>query len=186
MTIHSRTPRILLDTNVLFQARLRDVMVQLALLGLHDIGASATTLLELEVALRRSGRVPRQSIERLIENLSAVLFISPDDQLKSAPVAGDRGDQHLVFAALHSKANYLVTHSLRDLPSHIHATETLSPDQYLMKMLHKHENQVLQSVHLVIQRYKNPQIDTGEFCDSMERVGAVRFASALRVRLELS
>lgn len=185
MTIHSQPPKVLLDTNVLFQARLRDLMVQFALLGLHEIGASATTFVELKIALQRSGRVSDLSVEKLVENLSGLLFLSPDDRLDSAPRANDQADQHLVFAAIHSKADYLVTHNLKDLPELIDTNETLSPGQYLMMMLDHHEALVLLSVHLVIRRYKNPPIDSDRFCASLERVGVERFASALRVRLGL-
>ncbi|WP_210415863.1 PIN domain-containing protein [Humibacter ginsenosidimutans] len=127
------------DTNVLFGAILNDVVLRMCARGLFRPLWSPGVLEELRRSLIKHGAAP-DSVARRIEAMTASF---PDALVTGyepllAEMTCDSKDRHVLAAAVHAKAEVLVTFNVRDFPPESiasHDLEIVHPDNFLLDQL---------------------------------------------------
>jgi predicted nucleic acid-binding protein len=109
-----------LDANVLFPFRLRDILLRFSDAGLFQARWSdrilaewTDSLLNLRPELLDSIRSQRAAMELAFPEATVV----PDQQPLDLPSLPDPGDQHVLATAVTCGATVIVTQNLRDFPS---------------------------------------------------------------------
>jgi PIN domain len=176
-----------LDANVLYPARLRDLLMHLA--------------------MRRLFR-PRWSARVHEEWITAVLHDRPDltaaqlqrtcrlmdDNIDDALVGGyepimdqltlpDANDRHVLAAAIHCGANFIVTINLRDFPDEIlthYGITPLHPDLFVSRLLEADPAEFIDALRDLHRDLKRPPFSIDELLSLFERIGLVRTVAELR------
>ena len=135
----------MIDTNVLVDAHLRDVFLQLAVGGAIRVLWSQEILGELERTLIAKLDLPEQRVRTLIETIARVfaldeVVLSPSNT-PIGPATPDPGDQHVLDAAILGEADVIISFDRRGFPSDDEMyqldIEVLRPDQGLLLLLNE-------------------------------------------------
>lgn len=179
--------RFVLDANVLFSARLRDLFLQLRLSGVAHVfwtdaieeewtHAHLRARPELAEALATTVRLVREAFPLAYlpaGTLARVHFGLPDPH-----------DEHVAQAALSIDA-VLVTFNEADFPEAAldpHGVRTLTPDACLLRLGTADEQGVRATVDDIRARLKSPPVSMASYIDGLARSGCPRFADWLRRR----
>lgn len=182
---------VLLDANVLFPFRKRDLLLRFYHTGLYrarwsdeilrewtrnllsrrpDLSASINSQLD---AMRRE--FPEALVtghERLIEGIS---LPDPDDR-------------HVLAAAVLCGAQHIVTENLADFPADAlepFAIEAIGTDEFLSRTYDLYPTEALQVCRTTRLSYRNPAFTPSEFVLDLTAKGLPKFASRLRENREL-
>jgi len=174
---------VFLDTNAIFGAGLSDLFLTLAERGTYRPLWSAGVLDELYDVLCRNGVEP-SSVEHRIASMR--------DAFPDAEVFGyeslipqmqcDKGDRHVLAAAVRGGAAVIVTFNLRHFPVAALApyqVGVVHPDEFLLDQLDLYPSLVTQTVMDVPEAYEHPPVTVHEFCDLLDRSGVPRFVRAV-------
>lgn len=182
------TPRaFVLDANVLYSARLRDLWLQLHAAGVARVLWTETIESEWTAALLRARPELRVLVERTVQVLRARFpdAYIPDSDLKPLSVVlPDPADLHVLRAAIAAGA-VIVTHNLQDFPAPALASagaEALSPDDALTTLAAHDEDGVLAAAAAVRARLVNPPMAAEAFARGFEKAGCPRLAAWLLQR----
>ncbi|MBC9245216.1 PIN domain-containing protein [Paracoccus sp. 11-3] len=144
--------RAVLDANVLFPTILREILMDLARIGLFQPLWSGRILQEWRHAAARLGPDQEQVAGAEIALLTYQFpdAAMPDDgDLTIDLNFPDPADRHVVEAALSGRASHIVTANLRDFPSHLLAPlaiRAIHPDAFLIEHHKHHPRQVVTAV----------------------------------------
>lgn len=181
---------VVLDTSVLYPFHLRDTLLQTAEAYLYRPLWSPDILAELQDNLMTKAGLARSDVDRLIAEMTRTF--------RSALVTGyqasiplvshltnDPDDRHVLAAAVHSRANKIVTSNRKHFPRVALAQVGIvsqSPDDFLCELFTVDQ----ESMNSVIQRqanaYRRPPLSVPELLASLEP-DAPRFANQVRTRL---
>jgi hypothetical protein len=180
-----------LDANVLYPARLRDLLMQLALRHLFQPRWSArvhdewmTSLIgnspHVEMArLQRARRLMEQHIDdALVEGYENLI-----DQL----TLPDTNDRHVLAAAVHGGANIIITTNLRDFPAEAlapHRIRAMHPDEFAMLLLEAEPSEFIDALRELHRDLKKPPVPMAELLALFERIGLVKTVAELRLLME--
>lgn len=174
-----------LDTSVLFDLYVRDVLLNLALDKRYVVRWSDRILEELRRAL--AARVPDMKVRATIHAMNARF---PRARVEGAhptpetPRLPDTHDRHVLSAAIGCGARLIVTNNLRDFPEAVldpHRIQAFSADTFLTRMYRENPAETLRVVKSQCLAYSRPPVMTlAEFADLMERRGLDAFTRALR------
>lgn len=95
----------------------------------------------------------------------------------------DKNDRHVLAAAIHCSANYIVTNNLRDFPSSVlspYEIEAITPDTFVCNLLRTNSEQVITALQLQRQTLKNPSMSIDEYLETLKRQGLERTVQLLR------
>ncbi len=84
----------------------------------------------------------------------------------------DDDDRHVVAAAIHSKADGIVTFNLADFPSaglRPYGLESIHPDDFIIAQVDLNEAAVLMAAQRVRSRLKRPPVSATDYLRSLER-----------------
>jgi len=174
----SEKPTAVLDACVLYPEHLRDFLLRLASAEAYlpfwteQIRDEWTrNLLEnrTDISPERLGRVRRnmnfhfptalvQGYEPLISTLSLPHLM----------------DRHVLAAAIHAKAECIITFNLDDFPESIlqhHKIEALSPDEFVSRLIRKHPNRVIVGARNHRQGLTRPAMSPSEYTEMLENQG---------------
>ena len=187
MTNHE-SPVALLDTNILYPNLMRDILLEAAKLRIFNFRWSRNIRQELLRAYRRqnSDRMSRRFEEhtlRLMDVYFRRLMISGYEYLLPDIHLPDPDDRHVLAAAIHANCDYLVTQNLRDFPAPVCAQfgiEVVHPDNFLLILLARQQDILLESARTCRMRMKNPPMDAQEYLAALRRANLPNFADALR------
>lgn len=182
-------PVALLDANVLYPARLRDLLIRLALAGLYQARWSDEILDECFANLLEHR--PDLTDAQLARTRRLMNTALPD-----ATVAGyedridgldlpDPDDRHVLAAALTAGADLLVTSNLDDFPASNLPDElrALSPDEFVLTLADDDLDFVLAVIEAQAKALSNPPMTTADLLDGLEEVGLVESVAQLRTVL---
>lgn len=149
-----------LDTNVLFSATLRDILLRLAVADAYRPLWSAESRSELRAIFhRKRSNIDQTKLDRLFHLMDAVLeehLVENYEPLIKTIQLPDTNDRHIVAAAAQGKGHYIVTLNIRDFPKYalqpyglaaihpddfIHLLSLFAPDTVL-KTLNQHRSQL--------------------------------------------
>jgi predicted nucleic acid-binding protein len=149
---------VLLDSCVLYNAPVRDLLLQLSSQGLFRAKWTTKILEEfISNLLEKRPDLKRVQLERTcdIMNKSVMNCLVEDyEELSNGIVLPDPNDDHVVAAALKSQAQIIVTWNLRDFPESTlvkYQIEALDPDTFLRSQLDLYKPIFLSSVKTVVQ-----------------------------------
>jgi predicted nucleic acid-binding protein len=163
-----------LDANVLFPARLRDTLLDLAQAERYQPVWSAETLAELGRNLVARGGQPTEQVAALIAALRAEFpeaTVGEADYLPLlARVTNQPRDRHVLAAAIAARASVIVTFNLRDFPADAlgpWAITAQSPDEFLCDRFRAGSEVVAAAVMRQAARYRRPPMAVSELLDRL-------------------
>ena len=186
----SHPQRALLDANVLFGAGLRDALLRLANARLFQPLWSAAIHDEWmrSVSAKRPD-VPFHRLERARDEMNKEFpeaAVTGYGSLVSGIDLPDPGDRHVLAAAIHGRANVIVTSNLRHFPDG--ALEPCGiaarrPDDFAAALFESSPGAAVAAARSHRAALKNPPRSPAEHLEALERAGLDKFSSLLRRRI---
>ncbi len=181
---------VVLDANVLFPFRIRDVLFTFAQEGLFRARITdeildewTRNLIRLKPHLEASVRQQEQAIREHFEEC----FVDGYRPLVDGLDLPDPDDRHVLAAAIRSSAQVIVTENHRDFPAEKIApydVETLSADDMLANTYALFRQGGARALRKVRQRYDNPPMTASEFLLDLTKNGLSKLAALARQDIE--
>jgi predicted nucleic acid-binding protein len=175
------------DANVLYSALVRDLLMNLTNTGLFRPKWSRavqdewiTNLLENRPDLK-----PEQ-LERtrlLMDKHVPDALVTGYESLVEGLLLPDPDDRHVLAAAIHGRADVIVTENLRDFPAEFLAPfgiEAQHPDEFVLHLLDLAPGVVCRAADHHRQTLKKPPKTIEEYVGTLEAQGLTQTASVLR------
>lgn len=176
-----------LDSCVLYPAPLRDFLMHLALVDLFRARWTEEIHEEwIRNVLKSRPDLTREQLTRTKELMDAHArdsVITGYEKLSSSLILPDAGDRHVLAAAIHAKAEFIVTFNLRDFPIDALAplgVEAIHPDAFLELLFERNAERVLLAAERQRQSLKNPPKSRKEFLETLEAQGLKKTVKALQ------
>ena len=175
------------DTNVLYPAELRNLLMHLALTGLFRAKWSADVHEEwISALLEKRPDLTRDKLERTraLRDFHAVdALVTAYEDLIPGLHLPDPNDRHVLAAAIRGQADVIVTMNLRDFPAQIvsqFGIEAQHPDEFVLHLLDLAPGAVLAAAAEHRRSLKSPPKPATEHLEALERQQLTPSASALR------
>jgi predicted nucleic acid-binding protein len=178
---------VVLDANVLYPFALRDLFVELSISGLYK--ALWTDAIHDEWTRNLLKDRPDLDPAKLARTRALMDASGLDSRVEGyepyIPVVRlpDPDDRHVVAAAIHSRADAIVTFNLKDFPAEDlahHGLEAIHPDDFMAAQFDLDEAAVLTAAQQCIRRWRNPPVTPEEWLDILERNGMTKTVARLR------
>jgi predicted nucleic acid-binding protein len=179
-------PVALLDANVLYPARLRDLLIRLAIAGLYQARWSEQILDECFDNLLDDR--PDLTQDQLARTRRLMTIALPD-----AAVTGyeervaelelpDSDDRHVLATALTAGASLLVTANLDDFPAERlpEGLRAVSPDEFVLGLANDDLDVVVDVIDAQASALAEPPMTTNRLLDGLEQVGLVESVRLIR------
>ena len=98
-------------------------------------------------------------------------------------VLPDIDDRHVLAAAIHARADLVITVNLKDFPPPAlvpHTIEAIHPDYFVDYLIDLDEDEAFAAVAKMRSRLRTPSMTAKEFIESIERIGMPLTSSRLR------
>lgn len=182
---------VLLDTSILYPARIRDILLQLAVQDLFTPKWSYEIRQELIDSIRNTRPdIADHFYERTIRQMDAVLkdaFVVNFEHHTKDLILPDRNDRHILAAAIQGQCDLIVTANLRDFPGQIldsWGIDSRSPDEFLSLLLSERPNDFIEAVRIILNRLTSPSLTPEDYLDNMEEIGLISTANKLRQHVQ--
>lgn len=166
------------DANVLYSATLRDTLMYLALSSLIEAKWTAIVQAEwLHHIVQNRPDLEQSKLERTqaLMNLAVPnALVEGFESLIETLILPDPADRHVLAAAIHCKANVIVTANLKDFPHstlEIFGVEALHPDEFICRLLEINAAAVIAALKLQREAMKYPAMDVDAFLQMLEHKG---------------
>lgn len=182
---------VVYDASVLYPAPLRDFLMWLALTDLFK--ARWTDEIHQEWMRNVLKNRPDLTLAQLnrTKNLMNTnvrdCLVTGYDLLIPTLELPDPGDRHVLAAAIHCGADFIVTFNLKDFPNLVLATygvEAVHPDEFILDLINLDSTKVCQAAQKQRKTLKNPPLTLAQYLDNLSRQGLSQTATALRELLE--
>jgi predicted nucleic acid-binding protein len=179
-------PAAVLDANVLYPARLRDLFLRLAIAGLYRALWTERILDEcFDNLLADRPDVPAEHLHRTRRLMTVAVpdaVVEDYDHLIDDLDLPDPDDRHVLAAAVAASAGLIVTGNLTDFPpAAIPAGITvLSPDAFVLRLIQADIDAVATVVDQQAGALRNPPMTTAELLAGLAIVGLRQSVDALR------
>jgi predicted nucleic acid-binding protein len=181
---HIRKFSIVLDTNVLYAAPVRDIILRLAEKETFSVHWSEQILQELGRNLEKKPGLSQDKIESLITELTRAFPDARIDTQNIDPIKlSAEEDKHVVATAIQSQSEVIVTQNISDFPSSelaLYNLEAQTPDEFLVHHFTLEETKTVRTVTDLLTDLSNPPYTPEEYLSTLEQVGLVTFAQLLR------
>lgn len=191
MTPVADCPVVVLDANVLFPFRTRDILLRFHHAGLFQarwtdriLDEWTRNLLDRKPHLERSVRSQRRAIN---EHFADAL-VSGYEPLVRALDLPDADDRHVLAAAIRCGAEYIVTDNLVDFPERSLAQfdiTAVAADAFLSGIVELHPSEALAVLRALRAHYSNPPFMPSEFILDLTAKGLPRLAALVERHREL-
>ena len=174
-------PVVLVDACVWYPIRLCDLFIRLHLQSLLTLRWTRQIQDEWVTRLvsRSMGQLDRirrraEAMERAVDDWEVVGYEPLVNRLRLP----DPNDRHVVAAAIHCHADYLVTANVRDLgvPT-AYRGRVLSPDDLLVSIAHQHKQDTMALLRSAQASLRNPPKSFDEYLGGLSDVGLIQFVS---------
>ncbi len=178
---------VVFDACVLYPAPLRDFLMELATTELFR--AKWTDAIHDEWTRNVQRSRPDLTPEKLhrtrtLMNTSVLdCLVSGYEHLIAIINLPDPDDRHVLAAAIHARADAIVTFNLKDFPWGELAQfniEPMHPDDFIRYQFDLKAASVLIAAGNIRQRLKTPPMTGGEYLETLERQGLPKTVAALR------
>jgi predicted nucleic acid-binding protein len=175
------------DANVLYPAGLRNFLMYLALTGIFRAHWSAEVHEEwIRNLLKNRPDITRDKLERtrrLMEQALPDALVTGYESLIESLELPDRDDRHVLAAAIHCRANVIVTVNLEDFPRAAltpYALHAQHPDDFVMALYDNFPELVVEAATLHRASLRNPAKSAEEYLAELDRQGLSKSVTLLR------
>lgn len=167
--------RVLLDANVLFPPVLRDVFLEFSMNGLLRALWTDEILSEVARALVRARRHTEESAAELVSELQTFFpgsFVVGYEHLTGSGLCTDPNDDHVLGAAIHSRADAIATFNLKDFPKNLFESfgiDLSHPDQLLVEVFESNSALGCQALGGLLGYYNLPPHTAAELSERLIR-----------------
>jgi len=187
-----RDRTVLLDSNVLYPAPIRDIFLQLAVMDLFRAKWTAEIHREwIAALLRNEPRRDRAILERtrdLMDRSVRDCLVTGYEALIPQIALPDPDDRHVLAAAIFGRCDMIITQNLRHFPDSAlapYAIEVRRPDVFLCNQLELAPGVFCEAIRKVRARLKNPPFSVDDYLTNLKRVGLAVTASELEPFVDL-
>jgi len=182
--------RVVLDACVLFPAPLRDFLMHLALLDVFE--ARWTEEIHSEWIRNVLEMRPELSLVQLTRTKDLMnshvrdCLVSGYEKLIETLTLPDENDRHVLAAAIHCKAQAILTFNLRDFPKTIlsqFGMKAISPDVFLAELFAAEADNIALAFERQLKSLKNPPKTREELLQTLESNGLRETVAKLREQL---
>jgi PIN domain len=178
---------VLLDANVLYPAPMRDIFLQLVVMGLFRAKWTKDIHREwIEALLCNEPHRDRKVLVRtrsLMDQSIRDCLVTGYEALIPQIALPDPDDRHVLAAAIVGRCGIVVTRNLRHFPASAlapYAIEVQHPDAFLSNHLDLAPGVFCGAVRKVRARLTNPPFPVDDYLANLQRVGLVAVASELK------
>ena len=189
--IEAPPPVAFLDASVLYPALLRNMLMYFAVNDLYHARWSARVHEEwMSALLRNRPDILRAQLERTRRLMEAELddaLVEGYEHRVNSITLPDADDRHVLAAAIHCEAQYLVTANLRDFPPTALAPFRLvveHPDDFLLRLLNDNTKSAIAAFHTLCRARKNPAQSPREVTEILKHQGLTATADALNALID--
>lgn len=178
---------VVYDACVLYPAPLRDLLIELA--SAHLFMAKWTEQIHEEWIENLLANRPDLTRARLMRTKALMDAAVPDCRIEAYShlnpiVTGipDENDRHVVAAAIHARADAIVTFNLRDFPADQLARfnlEALHPDDFIANQIDLDRAAVLEAAKNCRMRLNNPSIEPMHYLETLKSQSLPKTVDAL-------
>jgi predicted nucleic acid-binding protein len=177
-----------LDTNVLFSAPVRDLLLNMADVGLFYPIWSNEILEELTRAI--SSKKPGVQIDKIRYLIDEMNFAFPDAKtsnhlkLIEELMLPDADDRHVMAAAIHANANIIITFNKKDFPDDYlrkYYIEVFHPDDFISMLFEHHELQIVNAFKNQVSNLRKPPLTQLAVLEKLRICGLSKTVSKLSV-----
>ncbi len=186
MTVVSDRPVAVLDANVLFPFRMRDILLRFHHAGLFQarwtgriLDEWTRNLLDWKPHLEHSIRSQRRA---MAEHFADAL-VTGHEPLVGTLDLPDPDDRHVLAAAIRCGARYIVTDNLTDFPEEVLAgfdIEAIAADAFLSQIVELNPSKALAVLRTLRKHYSNPPFTPSEFVLDLNAKGLPQLAERYR------
>lgn len=178
---------VIYDACVLYPAPLRDLLIQLATANLFRAQWTEQIHAEwIRSLLEKEPHRDPKKLERtklLMNNSVMDSCVTGYEYLTRTIELPDPDDRHVVAAALHAKADAIVTFNLKDFPTNSLKPlnlEAIHPDDFITYQLDLNEAAVIASATACCRRLQNPPKSGKAYLDTLLSQSLPKTVAALR------
>lgn len=177
---------VVYDACVLFPAPLRDLLVQLATANLFRAKWTEDIHREwIGAVLEHRNDLTAEQLNRtraLMDRAVMDCIVTGYERLIDALILPDKDDRHVLAAAIHCRADAIVSFNLRDFPNALapHNIEAIHPDDFLTYQFDLDEAAVVRAAAKCCHRLKSPAKTGREYLDTLLLQSLPKTAAALR------
>ncbi len=179
-------PVALLDANVLYPARLRDLLIRLAIAGLYQARWSEHILDEcFDNLLENRPDLTQEQLARTRQLMTTALpdasVTAYEDRIAELALP-DPDDRHVLAAAVAAGASLLVTDNLDDFPPDRipEGLRVVSTDEFVIELARDDLDVVVDVIETQAAGLVNPPMTAGQLLAGLEAVGLVKSVALLR------
>ncbi len=182
-----------IDANVFFGARLRSLLVELAMTGLFRARWSEDVHREWMEAVANRRGIDVSALERTRHAMDRAvpdcLVTGYADRISSFTLP-DPDDRHVLAAAVACGADTIVTFNATDFPAEAlakHGIQRIHPDDFILDIHSLSVGLFVEAVTADLSHYKHPPIAFDDYVADLERAGVPKTAAqirALRILIE--
>ena len=186
MTQPADPPIALLDANVLFPFRKRDILLRFHHAGLlrarwteRILDEWTLNLLEQKPHLERSVRSQRHAMREHFPEAEVTGF----EPLIGTLELPDADDRHVLAAAIRCGAQHIVSDNLADFPAEVLGRfdiEAVDADDFLSRTFDLYPSEALGVLRTLQEAYRNPPFTPAEFIRDLTVKGLPRLAAQTR------
>ena len=179
---------VLLDANVLYPFRKRDVLLRFCEAGLFRARWTDEIISEWTRSLLKRRPDLKRSIAAQQEKLSAVFpeaLVTGYEPLKSGLKLPDKGDLHVLAAAIQCGAQHIITDNVRDFPAsalEVHCIEAIEADEFLARTFDLYTAEAMTVLRELREHYSKPPFSPSEFVLDLTARGMPKLAARVRPR----
>jgi len=182
-------PVAVLDANVLYPARLRDLFLRLAIAG-HFSARWTDEILD-ECFTSISADRPDLTAAQLDRTRHLMGIAVPDalvagyERLVEQIDLPDPEDRHVLAAAIAAGADLLVTWNVGDFPEPAtagHQLSVVNPDELLLRLLEADADTIVAVIEEQASSLRRPPMTTEELLHGLEQIGLTAGVAAVRCR----
>ncbi|MFG1206909.1 PIN domain-containing protein [Xanthobacter flavus] len=176
---------VVLDANVLFPFRKRDVLLRFCEAGLFRARWSPQILDEWTRSLVALKPEFAASIQAQLAAMHAAFpeaLVTGHEPLIEALELPDPGDRHVLAAAIRCGAQHIVTDNLSDFPAAAvdgFAIEAIDADEFLARTFDLYPTEALATLNLIREGYRKPPFTPSEFVMDLMAKGLPKLASRI-------
>jgi predicted nucleic acid-binding protein len=177
--IPRRPATLFLDTNVLYSAGCRDLLIEASLAGLCHCRWSKEVLVELDRAFRRSR--PDLKPAQLSSLMAALASACPEALQEQRPAKTpalpsmvDPADAHVLRGAIRAQADVILTFNLKHFPRRLlahHGLIAMTPDQWLVSLAKSAPSDIMAIAERCRSRLVRPPLTRAHYLASLRRSG---------------
>ncbi len=181
---------VVLDANVLYPFRVRDVLLRFAEAGLYRARWSAQILDEWTRSLLRNKPQLEKSVHAQVAAMARAFpeaIIEGHDSLVPSLELPDEGDRHVLAAAIQAGAQHIITENVKDFPLAIlkeYDTEAVTADQFLASTFELYPSHAVAALRKMRLDYESPRMTASELILDLMRAGLGNTAAMAKAEIE--